>query len=271
MDEERTNPLDYLDKVGITSVFRFVSTHPDMDHLDGLNALFNGKTVTNFWHSGIYRPEPAFGLGCPYKREDWTRYVNLTAGRVQGTTVKQRRYGDPFFPYASQDAGGTGQGDQLYILAPDDALVRAAEQDEDINEASYVLGMTTSAGVAILPGDAHDRTLEHVIQTQRPYVSNCALLLAPHHGRHSGRDDAFLDVLRPRLTLMGCADSEHMGYESWSRRGLKYMTNNQAGNIRVDFDGAAMRVWVENQSYAQARCALPVQRDPTGMYSCGVF
>ena len=32
------NPISYMRDRGITSVFRFVLTHPDMDHLDGIEA-----------------------------------------------------------------------------------------------------------------------------------------------------------------------------------------------------------------------------------------
>lgn len=34
------NPIEYLKKFGINSIFRFMLTHPDMDHMDGIKDLF---------------------------------------------------------------------------------------------------------------------------------------------------------------------------------------------------------------------------------------
>jgi len=34
------NPIEYMKKHGITSIFRFILTHPDMDHMDGIKDLF---------------------------------------------------------------------------------------------------------------------------------------------------------------------------------------------------------------------------------------
>ena len=35
------NPIDYLKRLNIQNIFRFVITHPDMDHLDGIKDFFS--------------------------------------------------------------------------------------------------------------------------------------------------------------------------------------------------------------------------------------
>ena len=37
MCDHPTNPLDYLVKSGHQEIWRFILSHPDMDHLDGFN------------------------------------------------------------------------------------------------------------------------------------------------------------------------------------------------------------------------------------------
>lgn len=270
MDAERKNPLDYLQQIGITTIHRFVSTHPEMDHLDGLDALFRSVPVLNFWHTGVRKADPEFGAGSPYRAEDWAMYRAVQRGALPETRSLQKR-AHAIFPFANQNDDGTPGGDFLNVLAPDDALVLQAEQADDMNEASYVLLILTSAGSIVIPGDAHDASWEHVLRMYRPLVQNCALLLAPHHGRDSDRDYEFLDVLRPRLTLMGCAPAEHMGYGSWRRRDLQFITNNQAGSIRVDIDGTRLSVWVENGRYAQARGFDLSVRNPQGFVGVGYY
>ena len=34
------NPIEYLSQHKISGIFRFILTHPDMDHMDGIKALF---------------------------------------------------------------------------------------------------------------------------------------------------------------------------------------------------------------------------------------
>lgn len=270
MRSERSNPLDYLEARGIRTLDRFISTHPDMDHLDGLDALFREVSVLNFWHTGVHRHDPDFATGSPYREQDWRRYRALQHGYVVGTRTLMKRAHSQF-PLANLNEDGTYGGDRLFILSPDEGLVRVAERTDDLNDASYVLLMMTPAGAVILPGDAHDDPWDFVLRHYLDLVRNCALLIAPHHGRDSDRDYTFLDVLRPRLTLMGCAPAQYMGYNSWRRRGLKFFTNNQAGTIRVDIDGAFLSVWVENQSFAAAAGHDLSIRDAEGFTGVGLY
>ena len=34
------NPISYMHNQGIYRIFRYIQTHPDMDHMDGIKALF---------------------------------------------------------------------------------------------------------------------------------------------------------------------------------------------------------------------------------------
>ena len=43
------NPIEYLKDRNVSTIFRFVLTHPDMDHMDGIKDLFETFEVLNFW------------------------------------------------------------------------------------------------------------------------------------------------------------------------------------------------------------------------------
>lgn len=60
-----------------------------------------------------------------------------------------------------------------------------------------------------------------------------------------------LDVLNPKLTLFGCANSEHLAYDDWNTRNLLHITNNQAGNILLNAINEGIEVYVENLSFAR--------------------
>jgi len=73
-----TNPISYMQKRGITSVFRFILTHPDMDHMDGIAAFFNTFSPTNFWDTDNTE-EKNFddGGNGGFQEEDWWFYKSL--------------------------------------------------------------------------------------------------------------------------------------------------------------------------------------------------
>jgi beta-lactamase superfamily II metal-dependent hydrolase len=266
--EHPTNPLDFLRDAGIDTVFRFILSHPDCDHLDGFDALLDTVGVLNFWHTGVSKAKPAFG-GSPFREEDWDRYERVRDGLEAGTKSLLKRAGDRF-KYANATESGSG-GDGLYILAPDDGLVEAAELTGDYNDASYVILYRSIGGRVLIPGDAHDKTWEFLLAEYAEDVEDVDLLIAPHHGRKSGRDYSFLNTVRPKLTLFGCAPSDALAYDAWRYRGLKYITNNQAGSITVDCQPGSMSVFIENRRFVDAAGGDVTSTNTMGFYHLGSF
>lgn len=69
------NPLKLLPT---PSLFLYVQTHPDMDHMDGLAALNRRFFITNFLDTANTKAPPNFSL--PYSKgspEDWEAYQQL--------------------------------------------------------------------------------------------------------------------------------------------------------------------------------------------------
>jgi len=48
-DIELQDPITYLNDMNKSSIFRFISTHPHMDHLSGLNTLNDSFLISNVW------------------------------------------------------------------------------------------------------------------------------------------------------------------------------------------------------------------------------
>lgn len=69
----------------------------------------------------------------------------------------------------------------------------------------------------------------------RAAVSNADILLAPHHGRKSGFDIDFVNLVNPRLTIVSdgrFCDSSANGRYSEKSRGWK--VHHRSGNISED-------------------------------------
>jgi beta-lactamase superfamily II metal-dependent hydrolase len=249
--EYPVNPISYLKARGITSVFRFVLTHPEMDHMDGMKDFFTEFKPTNFWDTGNTCVKD-FGEGSRYDENDWAFYQSIRNRNSANEDPKRLLlHASDCGKYWNQYEDGSAGGDGLHILAPTPALITNANQTENWNDCSYVILYRSAAGRILLAGDSHDATWEHILENHRADVENVELLIAPHHGRKSGRSYEFLDVVKPKVTLFGNAPSEHLAYDAWNNRNLHFITNNQANCVIVDTNGAEMQVYVTNESYAR--------------------
>ena len=245
------NPVEYLNKFNINSVFRFILTHPDMDHMDGIKDFFESFSPANFWDTDNNK-EMEFPEGSPYNEEDWNFYKQIRDGQSQTNLTRLTLFSGSQGMYWSQNANGQPPGDRLTILAPTSELVQQANETEDYNDASYVILYQGHGGKILLSGDSHDNTWEHILDNWENAVKDVDLLIAPHHGRKSGRSYEFLDTVNPKMTFFGNARSEHLAYSAWTYRNLEYITNNQANCMVVDCSGTNLTLYVTHETFAKS-------------------
>jgi competence protein ComEC len=244
--DDEDNPIEYLRKLSVSQIFRFILTHPDMDHMGGIKDLFTEFSPINFWDTANTKEiTEGFGSRTDLKA-DWEFYKNIRDTKTSKDSDPKR------LVYDSGDSYDYFKGDGLKILAPTPALIAEGNRRKKWNDASYVILYRTVGGKKLLfAGDSEDKTWEHILSEWKDEVSNLDVLIAPHHGRHSGRSYKFLDVTKPKLTLYGNASSDHLAYDAWNRRGLLLLTNNQAGYIILDITDDGIDVFVKNETYAQ--------------------
>lgn len=248
--EHPENPVRYLrENIKADCIFRYIQTHPDMDHMDGIKDLFESFEVVNFWDTANNkRMDDSKGFG-QYRKEDWEFYQSIRRSTNNPLTLFLDS--DSRGRYYNQEEDGICDG--LSILAPSKKLVRSANNNGDYNDSSYVLLYRTGKWKIVFSGDSAKDTWDYILATHEKDVSNIDVLIAPHHGRTSGGNDDYLDILNPKLSLLGNAKSEYMDYDSWNNRDLFHITNNQAGNVILDIKNDVIRVSVSNESFAKAR------------------
>ena len=71
------------------------------------------------------------------------------------------------------------------------------------------------------------------------------------------------------MTFFGNAGSEHLSYEAWRNRGLKYITNNQAGSMIVATAEASLDLYVTHKPYAERVNSSTFFNDIYQAYYCG--
>jgi beta-lactamase superfamily II metal-dependent hydrolase len=244
------NPIEYMKKFGYSSVFRFILTHPEMDHMGGIKDFFAEFSPTNFWDTENTE-EKDFDDKSLYNEDDWLFYKSLRDNKPNGNPKRLTNYVGDTGKYWSEEEDGKKPGDALTILAPTKELVDHANECEDFHCCSYVILYRAFGGKVLFCGDSHDKTWEYILENHKEVVKNVKILIAPHHGRDSDRSYEFLKVVNPTLTLMGNAPSDNLAYDKYNKYGMGIIINNQANCVIVEVGEDPMKLYVTNQSFAE--------------------
>lgn len=247
------NPIKYLSDQGVGTIFRFILTHPDMDHMDGIKDLFNSFEVLNFWDTENTKVMDTNASWGKYNKEDWEFYQEIRNSEQSPKVL--HLYAGSHGQFYNQYENGESGADGLYLLAPTIELVEEANNTKEYNDCSYVILYRTGNDKKIVfAGDSAEKTWNYILENYKEDVTDIDILVAPHHGRKTGGNDEYLDILNPKLTLFGNAKSQYLDYSSWNNRNLDHITNNQANCIILDTNGTnGIDVYVTYETFARKR------------------
>jgi beta-lactamase superfamily II metal-dependent hydrolase len=231
---------DILDEIAKLSkkkgITRFISTHPDDDHIRGLERLDDKIKILNFYRvkNKVTKED---------ETDSFTRYCELRDSEKKAFYIKKgctRRWMNQ-----SDDERDTSG---INILWPDpenkdfkDAL-KSAEEGGSPNNISAIIQYKLNEGVtALWMGDLETAFMEAIEdELELPKVD---LLFAPHHGRDSGRiPSSMLEKMAPKIIIVGEAPSEHLHYYP----GYDTITQNNAGDIVFECEAGAVHVFTSN-------------------------
>ncbi|MDN4029361.1 MULTISPECIES: ComEC/Rec2 family competence protein [Chryseobacterium] len=242
------NPIFYLKQKGIKNIFRFIISHPDMDHLDGIKDFFDEFNISNIWDTNNKKEISDKANSGGYNMEDWKFYKNVRDGKITPGTRLTYYAGNSNLYYNE---------DYIEILSPTPSILNSCNEKGDWNDSSYVLLYTPPKANGghwkiLFAGDSEDLTWEHIVKNYTEKVRNVDILFAPHHGRDSGRNFDFLKSLTPTVTLLGNASSKHLAYSKYPEIRI---TNNQAGYVILDITTEHIEIFVKNFEFAKDFCA----------------
>lgn len=224
-----TNPLDYItSKFPNKEIFRFILTHPDMDHMSGIKSLFNKKQILNFWDTKNNKYiAPDTWENSPYNKEDWEFYQEIRKRHKNPTVLTL---------YRGAESQCCWLQDGIEILAPTEDLVKEANKSEDYDHLSYVLMVRYAGSKILLGGDATMTVWEDIINSYEESYLKSDILLASNHGSPNHISKEILDVINPRLTVVSVAESVDYARELYSMYGI-VLSTKYYGNIWVNIPG----------------------------------
>ena len=158
-----------------------------MDHLDGIKNLFDEFKISNFWDTNNNKRMNESGFG-GYKKEDWDFYQKIRRSK-DDITVLNLYDGSKGKYYNCDDDGG--KGDYLQVLCPTKELIRDINTAHSgYNNCSYVILYNECDKKILFCGDGEAKEWDALLEKHEDILTDIDVLIAPHHGRKSGGNDA---------------------------------------------------------------------------------
>lgn len=241
-DDAKDDILDEIESESFgKGVQRFISTHPDDDHIGGLVDYDDKFNILNFYRVDNNTTKKGT------ETDDFKRYKKLrndskkSFAIEKGCTRKWMNEGD-------DERKSSG----LFCLWPitdnekyKEALKTAAEggSPNNISPAiKYLVGKFSFLWMGDMETDMQE---EFDREVNNGHVT---IVFAPHHGRKSGHiPSSLMDKLTPKLVVVGEAPSDELDYYS----GQNTITQNTAGDILFETNGDYLDIFVSESGYSK--------------------
>lgn len=223
-----------------SSIFRFISTHPDEDHFHGIKSLGETIEIVNFYCVDNKATKDD-------ETDDFKEYCSLrddtkkSFSLYRGCTRKWMNIED-------EERGSSGIEILWPILENEDFKTELsnANNGESPNNISCIIQYKLEEGVtALWMGDLETSFMEKI--QYEIDLPNTDILFAPHHGRSTGKlPEKWLKDCDPSVIIIGEADSENLDYYG-SRNTI---TQNSAKDIVIDCKNGEVDFYVGNENYS---------------------
>lgn len=231
---------------GITSLDHVIATHPQRDHVGGLEWITKNFDVRRFWHNGIIRDEQFFQR---LKKTIRDREI------VEDTAVR------------GEDIVDSGPC-RLGILNPPPSHEGTSHQDSGpnrgtlLNNLSIITRLDCGPHSFLFTADAEIEALGRLVKNaQRKTVT---VVKIPHHGAKSSLHEEWIRRLDSDIAVVSVGRRNRYGHPS--PKVLEAYTQAGMRVYRTDQDGA---VWIEAKldspelsiSTAKNQLPIPVRLD----------
>ncbi len=223
---------------GIT---RFISTHPDEDHISGLKEYDKEFNILNFYRVNNNTTKDG------EESEDFVKYRKLRNDSKK--SFELRKGCSRKWMNVSDEERKTSGLICLWPI-PDNEKYQAALSEaanggspNNISPAiKYQCGDFSFLWMGDMETDMQEEFDDKVNNT------HVTIVFAPHHGRKSGHiPSSLMNNLSPNLVIVGEAPSEDLNYY----KSQDTITQNSAGDILFDVNSDYLDIFVSNCNYTK--------------------
>lgn len=246
---ERWNQERIIDELKQQSsnktITRFISTHPDDDHIRGIKTLFDKMDIPNFYCVSNSADNP--NGEC-----DFEKYCSLRDSKGCFNLYKDCRR-----KWMNVDSDSNDEEKRynsgINILWPvlenehhKETLDKVKEWKDPNNLSPIIKYSIQDGGTFLWFGDMESTYQEKI--HDKVSLPKADVVFAPHHGRDSGKLILeWLQKMEPQLIIVGEAPSDYLCYYP----GYDTITQNSAGDITFVCEKEKIDIYVENENYDQ--------------------
>lgn len=241
-DDNKKEIVDELkDESSGKDISRFISTHPDEDHIQKLDYLDDNMPINNFYcvKNEATKDDETDGFKRYKKLRDGDKAFYVSRGCSR-----------KWMNQSSEERGSAGINFQWPKTDNTDfkEALKDAKDGKSPNNISPIFTYSLEGGATIIwMGDLENDFMEKIIdEITLPSVN---ILFAPHHGRKSGKvPKKWLDQMSPDIIVMGEAPSKNLDYAAYDD--YDKITQNSAEDIIFDCLDSKVNVYVSNDNYS---------------------
>lgn len=239
--EERNRDAHFKEIKGLYNrpncMTRFISTHPDKDHILGLKEFDKAVGIWNFYvvDNKAVKPDPTddFEYYCTLRDGDKAYYIKKGCHRKW-----------------MNESDGERVSAGIECIWPDEhnedfqTALNQAHDGTKYNNICPIITYSEGCGSFMWMGDLEKDFVEKIKdEVEWPEVD---VLFAPHHGRDSGKaSEEVLEKINPQLIVIGEAASKYLNYY----QGWNTITQNRAKDITFVCEDGEIHTYSSNKDY----------------------
>lgn len=206
-----TTVQSYLQKQGVSNLKYVIGTHPDSDHIGGLDVI-----VTKFNCDTIIMPD--------YTKDTATYRDVIDAMKYKGYKNTVPVVGEK---YRLGDA-------EFTIIAPNGTY-----SEPNINSVGIIL--QHGKRKLLFTGDAEEKAEADILSNGIDI--SCDVYQVGHHGSNTSSSIALLDAAKPTYAVISCGEGNKYGHpraetlNNFRSRGIKVYRTDEQGTIIAKSDG----------------------------------
>ncbi len=241
------------------SIFRYIQTHPDMDHMTGLYRFFFQEEIPLqcFWDVAHAKDlSHAEFDNSRYDWSDWLAYRCMRNG-VHPNDIDAEWN----MRVINNHRGARGQfwtDDDMTVLSPTPELIDDCNVRESWNDSSYVLRLNYGGRRLILPGDAEAPAWRSILDGHNREQLNCNVLKASHHGRESGYHFDAVDAMNPSFVVCSVGKKPSTdASDEYAAHGASVLSTRFHGTVKVTmwWDG---EIWIDTAKGGRLHTLAPL-------------
>jgi competence protein ComEC len=182
-DQAGETVVSYLKSLGVTRLDYVIATHPDADHIGGIEDVLNAFKVDKFIDSGKVHTSKTYESMLLAVQQEGSQFIVPNTGQ-----------------YLIND-----QTLQSYLK-----IINANPNASETNDASLVVEAGYCSQDVLLMADASTTIENNLLLTNK--VSQAEILKAGHHGSSTSSSLSFLKTVKPQTVILSYAKDNSYGH-----------------------------------------------------------